>query len=284
MDRFYPDSGRYFNLVGDTATFIENSQYINSPPWPGSVNRSAYTKISGGMSNLPNAFASFLANDIVYSQPVNLIEQDDNGVTVTTEDGSTYLADRVLCTVPLPVLSNIEFSPLLSSQKIEASSGGYHYTDSSRLFTQFSSRFWTESDLNAWGDTDFPEEVWQPTWDAAGTNGIVQSYLRGEAAEQFDLLNLSQQIDQVHARWRNVLTDMDNSILTNHVHSWAKETWSGSAYASPTALQASRFDGHIGLAEGRVHFAGEHASGFHGWIQGALESGIRAATEIHVSV
>ncbi len=33
--------------------------------------------------------------------------------------------------------------------------------------------------------------------------------------------------------------------------------------------------------EGRIHFAGEHTSLYHAWIQGALESGIRAAREIH---
>ena len=33
--------------------------------------------------------------------------------------------------------------------------------------------------------------------------------------------------------------------------------------------------------EGRIHFAGEHCSLYHAWIQGALESGIRAAREIH---
>jgi monoamine oxidase len=38
---------------------------------------------------------------------------------------------------------------------------------------------------------------------------------------------------------------------------------------------------HIGLAEGRIHFAGEHASDDHGWMQGALFSGIRAAAEIN---
>ena len=33
--------------------------------------------------------------------------------------------------------------------------------------------------------------------------------------------------------------------------------------------------------EGRIHFAGEHCSLCHAWIQGALESGVRAAREIH---
>lgn len=33
--------------------------------------------------------------------------------------------------------------------------------------------------------------------------------------------------------------------------------------------------------EGRILFAGEHCSLYHAWIQGALESGIRAAQQIH---
>jgi monoamine oxidase len=33
--------------------------------------------------------------------------------------------------------------------------------------------------------------------------------------------------------------------------------------------------------EGRIHFAGEHTSAWHGWMNGALESGNRAAEEIN---
>jgi monoamine oxidase len=38
---------------------------------------------------------------------------------------------------------------------------------------------------------------------------------------------------------------------------------------------------HTGTPEGRVHFAGEHASPWPGWIQGALHSGLRAAREVN---
>jgi len=37
---------------------------------------------------------------------------------------------------------------------------------------------------------------------------------------------------------------------------------------------------HIARPEGRLHFAGEHASAWPGWTQGALASGVRAAQEI----
>jgi monoamine oxidase len=36
----------------------------------------------------------------------------------------------------------------------------------------------------------------------------------------------------------------------------------------------------ISTPEGRVHFAGEHTSGWMGWMEGALRSGERAASEV----
>jgi monoamine oxidase len=39
----------------------------------------------------------------------------------------------------------------------------------------------------------------------------------------------------------------------------------------------------IARPEGRVHFAGEHTSPWAQWMQGALESGLRAAREIRES-
>ncbi|MHC4903430.1 MAG: FAD-dependent oxidoreductase [Planctomycetota bacterium] len=38
---------------------------------------------------------------------------------------------------------------------------------------------------------------------------------------------------------------------------------------------------HAATPEGRIHFAGEHTSAWHGWMQGALASGVRAAREVH---
>jgi monoamine oxidase len=37
---------------------------------------------------------------------------------------------------------------------------------------------------------------------------------------------------------------------------------------------------HMIAPEGPVHFAGEHTSLKHSWIEGAVESGLRAAQEI----
>jgi len=281
IDPFYPKTNDYFNLQNNVSSIISAQEYINQPPWPGSVNRSDYYKIRGGMANLPLAVASNLSDNIIYASPVESVQQSNDNVVIYTRNNEQYLADRVLCTVPLPVLNKISFTPPLSDEKTLASNGGYDYTDSTRLYTQFSERFWLADNLNGWGDTNWPEEVWQPTWDNGESSGIMQSYLRNITATELDTFDKGQQIESVHNRWQYVFPQLEDFIISNHLYSWQKEDWTGSAYASPTNPQNAALASHIELAEGRVHFAGEHASQFHGWIQGAIASGMRAADEIH---
>ena len=130
-----------------------------------------------------------------------------------------------MCTVPLPVLNKISFTPPLSDEKTLASNGGYDYTDSTRLYTQFSERFWLADNLNGWGDTNWPEEVWQPTWDNGESSGIMQSYLRNFTATELDTFDKGQQIESVHTRWQYVFpstkisTDPRTGISRrHHVH------------------------------------------------------------------
>jgi monoamine oxidase len=65
---------------------------------------------------------------------------------------------------------------------------------------------------------------------------------------------------------------------------WQDEPFAlgGFAYFTPgqltTLLPLAR------RVEGRVHFAGEHTSLWHGWMNGALESGRRAAREVHAAL
>jgi monoamine oxidase len=65
------------------------------------------------------------------------------------------------------------------------------------------------------------------------------------------------------------------------VHSWYNDPYARGAFALFEPEQETRLQTAIVQPEGRIHFAGEHTSLYHAWIQGALESGIRAAKEIH---
>ena len=282
LDPFYPESSYYVNLSGDERTLISASDYLNDPPWEGYyVNRQEFVKIQGGTDILPHAFSDYLAEHIHLGAPVESIEQNSTGVVVRVSAGTEFSADRVLCTVPLPVLNRIQFSPQLSDEKLDASSGEYNYFNITRVFMQFANRFWESEGLNGWGNTDWPEEIWQPTWDRQGPRGVLLSYLNFNRADEIDQLSEAARIEHVLNRWETVFPGVQDHVEDGISHSWALEEWSGGAIAWPTAEQETALGAHIGAAEGRIHFAGEHASDYHGWMQGALVSGLRAATEIH---
>ena len=279
LDPFYATSGSYVDVNDGTRELISNSNYLNAAY--GSVFRKDYVKIRGGSDRLPYAFADYLNDYISLASPAQSIAQTSDGVTVQTTNGGSFTADRALCTVPLTVLNKIQFTPSLSTEKQTAMNGGYRYASSTRIYIQFQNRFWESEGLNGWGNTDLPEEIWQPTWDLSGPRGIIMSYLRYSRADEMDILTEQERIDTVLNRWENIFPGATNNIENGVSQSWALEEWSKGAWASPTSSQDSALAEHIGAAEGRIHFAGEHASNDHGWMQGALFSGLRAAVEIH---
>ena len=281
IDSFYPDEGLYADYSGGVRTLIPPEEFLEDQPWAGSVLHSEYSKIVGGSDLLPKAFTDSLIEEIYLSNPVKTIEQYENEVIIKSMKGTEFQAKKVICTVPIPVLKNINFYPPLSPEKMEAISGGYDYAPASRVFIQLNDRFWENEGLNGFATTDWPEEIWHPSWNLGKQKGILLSYLRGDRAIQNDQLSELNRIGQVINRWENVFPGIQSHVDVGHSISWMDEKWSRGAWASPTQEQDELVGSYLGDPEGRIHFAGEHISEFHGWMQGALFSGLRAAQEIH---
>jgi monoamine oxidase len=280
LDNFYPRSGNYFEYRGRNRRIINNLSYLASSPWPGSVPHSQYVKIRGGMDNLAKEFANRLQGKIIFGSPVKIIDQSNAVIKVKVEDGSEYSAEKVIVTVPLTVLNKIGFNPQLSAEKIEAANGNYNYASSTRVYLQTGSRFWESDNLNGWGRSDWPEEIWQPTFDQPGTGGILMTYLSNRRADELDALPDNERVISLINRWQDIFPAIDENVESGTSHSWVEQEWSNGAYASPSSSQSRQYDSIIALPEGRIHFAGEHISNYHGWIQGALASGLRVVDEI----
>ncbi|MFI0780481.1 flavin monoamine oxidase family protein [Streptomyces sp. NPDC021212] len=65
--------------------------------------------------------------------------------------------------------------------------------------------------------------------------------------------------------------------------SWARDPYAFGEAAIYTPHQMTSFHLDVSRPEGAVHFAGEHTSLKHAWIEGALESAVRAATAVHLA-
>ena len=274
LDRFYPEDGLFLRFQAGARATVPPGSFLSE--WPD------FVKIRGGSDRLPAAFADALGNRVITASPVTEIVAG-TAVSTSTGDGSTYLSDRVLVTVPVPLLRTIRFSPALSAAKAEAMNGGFSYQSATRVFVRFRTRFWEAEDLNGWGTTDWPEELWHPTWDMSGPEGILLTYVRGARANELDGLAGDARVTRVLAHWEGFLPGASAHAVSGTSHSWQRDPWSRAAWAEPTPTQDAQLGAALARAEGPVHFAGEHVSEARGWMNGALESGLRAATEIHSS-
>jgi monoamine oxidase len=244
-------------------------------------------QIEGGMDRLPNAFYAELQGEVRLGAEVFAIDQDPDGVTVhfKTEAARTRVrGDYAICTLPFPVLRTVEVMPELSAGKRRAIRQ-LNYHASTKILFQVRERIWEAEDGIYGGATvtDLPiRRMNYPAPDASTSRGVLlASYTWGQDALQWGAMDeetrLEEALDDVskiHPRIREVYE-------VGASHAWYGDRWARGAFALFAPGQQSALQADIVRPEGRILFAGEHCSLYHAWIQGALESGIRAARQIH---
>ncbi|HEV7716416.1 MAG TPA: NAD(P)/FAD-dependent oxidoreductase [Steroidobacteraceae bacterium] len=241
-------------------------------------------KIRGGNDLLPRAMAAPLAQQIRYGAEVKRIEQNANGVRVTFVAGGTQhveSADRVICTIPFSVLRRIDITPSLSAGKTEAIQN-LNMGAVARVFVQTRNRFWESDGRNGFATVDQSLELWSPTYNQPGTRGILMSYIYEKLARQYSALSPQEQIKATLDLYEKVHPGTRERFEAATTWSWLNEPFSRGAYLVTRANEFERLS-HVPAAEGRIHFAGEHTSPWSGWIQGALHSGLRTATEVNAA-
>jgi monoamine oxidase len=236
-----------------------------------------WRKIKGGSDLLPQAFAKHLEGKIVYGAPVVKIEQSASVARVVCMKvgaSQTLSADSVLVTIPFSVLQNIEW-PALSAGKREVIKHT-QYDAVSRVYLQTRNRFWEERGLNGFAFTRNAIEIWQPTWSQPGPRGILMTYARPGEAERIASMKQSDRIEATLTQLDGIFSGLRSSFERGATKCWTEDEWARGAWAF---VGFSNFAAAI-MPEGRVHFAGEHLSAWPSWMQGALQSGLRAVKEI----
>lgn len=239
-------------------------------------------RIVGGTDGLPKALASKLSEHIQYGMPVTRIEQDERSVTATCKGPASkthFSADRLICTIPFPVLREIEIDANLSKGKRQAIEG-LSYQSVTRVFVQTRERFWEEKGLSGFAQTDHPMEIWDASYGQPGRRGILMAYLRSDLARKVAAMPEKKQVqfgvDAIAEVFPAVKDHYDGAVTL----AWDKDPWVRGAFATYHPGDYRRFYPHLTRPEGRIHFAGEHTSPWPSWMRGALHSGVRAAQEV----
>jgi len=256
-----------------------------------------FDELVDGTDALASAFARNLRSKPRMGCAVVRITQDQltrRAAAIYRERGVERRAegDFVLCTLPCPVLTRVGFEPALSGPKARAIRE-LNYDSSTKVLAVARRRFW-EIDDGIFGGgtfTDLPiATAYYPSDNAlsknprvsAGPGVLLASYSWGQAARRLASLAHAERVAAVLESLSIVHPQLRDGSLVRHTASWSWDNHplSGGAFAWFLPGQHSALHRHIVAPEGRVHFAGEHASLTHTWMQGALESGLRAVREM----
>ena len=116
----------------------------------------------------------------------------------------------------------------------------------------------------------------------ADTGIILASYTWEDDSIPWDRLTEEDRIQQA---LENLAVIHGNAVfeefLTGTSYSWALNPFSGGAFTLFKPEQETELFPYLATPEGRVHFAGAQTAHPHGWIQAAIESGIRVAHEVN---
>jgi monoamine oxidase len=243
--------------------------------------------IEGGMDRLPRAFLPALAARIRFGARLTALEQDGASVTVHCQTAAgrfSERADRAILAVPFPVLRHVEVLPPWSPAKQRAIRQ-LHYDASAKILLQCRRRFWEEDEgiFGGGSVTDLAvRAVYYPDHGRETGRGVLLgSYTWGEDAQRWGSLAPGDRIAQALENLAVLHPQITREFEVGVSHMWHDDEFAGGAFALFEPGQFRRLHAVSGAPEGRLHFAGEHTSLAHAWIQGAIESGLRAALEVH---
>lgn len=237
------------------------------------------SKIAGGNDLLPRAFAARLSANIIYGAQVTRLEQTAERTSVTfVQNGLTRTLDSeyLICAIPFTVLRHLEVSPAFSERKQHVIQS-MTYGAVSRVYLQTRTKFWNKEGSSGFATVDQPMELWNPTWNQTGGRGLLMAYAYEHLAREIGTQSPTERITNMVNYFDQVYPGMTANFELGTSWIWDEQPFTKGAYCVylPGELNTS-LPAAI-MLEKRILFAGEHCSSHPAWMQGALESGIRAA-------
>jgi monoamine oxidase len=244
-------------------------------------------QIDGGMDRLPRAFLPGLRQRIRFGRRLAAIDQTPDEVVLhlrTVGGREEVRGDYAILAVPTTVFRHVEVLKPFAHAKQRAIRQ-LHYDASAKIFFQFGRRFW-ETDDGIYGGGSITDlavrNVFYPEHGRETGRGVVlASYTWGEDAQRWGSLAPDDRLQQALENVTAIHPQAQEAFEGGYSKMWHDDEFAGGAFALFDPGQQTLLHDHLIASEGRVHFAGEHASLGHAWIQGAIESGLRAAEEIH---
>ncbi|MGE0582960.1 MAG: flavin monoamine oxidase family protein [Steroidobacteraceae bacterium] len=236
--------------------------------------------VEGGNQRMPEAMAGALKGDVLAGRHVAAVHMGRDGVEVRCLDGTRHCSKHVVMSLPFSALRLLSIEPAFSGLQAEAiATLPYHHAF--QVHYAIEKPFWEKDGLPPSFWSDGPIERFNAL--DYGPGGSISSFLHysnGDSTERFDRMDSNAAAQFILSEVERIRPAAKGALRVLKTVSWQQSPFSGGAYASWMPGQITRFADAMRRPHQRMFMCGEHTSTLARGMEGALESGERAALEL----
>ncbi|HVE68043.1 MAG TPA: flavin monoamine oxidase family protein [Solirubrobacteraceae bacterium] len=259
---FYAHSAGDFDALFDTEGGAQQDRFV------------------GGSQRLSLRLAEGLGDAVRLEAPVRAIEHGDGGVTVRA-DGVTVRARRAILAIPPTLTARIAYDPPLPGHRDQLTQRVAQGTVA-KCMALYDEPFWRAQGLSGQAtSTEGPVRVTFDNSPPDGSPGVLLGFLEGRFARQAGLMAPDERRAAVVGTFARLFGPRAAKPDAYVERLWAEEEWTRGCYgcAMPTGAW-TEYGRALRAPIGPLHWAGaETATVWSGYMDGAVQSGARAAAE-----
>jgi monoamine oxidase len=238
-------------------------------------------RLVGGLQEPASRLGSRLGEAIRLGWPVRAISHDAGGVAVAGEAGEVR-AGRAIVAIPPALAGRLVYDPPLPAgrdQLTQRLPGGSVV----KFNLVYPSPWWRELGLS--GFVYSPDEMVTMMFDATpadGARGVIVGFMEAAKGIEAGRLAPAERQQRVVEHAERALGGPGEDAIGYVDRDWSAEEWTRGCYGAhfPPGTW-TQFGPALREPVGRIHWAGtETAERWMGYVDGAIESGIRAAAEV----
>ena len=245
----------------------------------GAAEGASILEVEGGNMRLPEAMAARLARPVLLGETLTRLESGGGGVRLHCASGLEIEADAAILSLPVPALKRVAFSPVLPVRQREAIDA-IVFNKVTQAYLEASSDEWEASGIpgSIWSNAEFGRLFARR--DAATGNTLITAWINGDGCDRYDALPEGEAGELILEDIIRAWPDARGNLHLRGLVRWGADPFSGGSWPAWAPGQIGRHYQALRQPAGGVYFAGEHTASEFSGMEGAFESGERAAREV----
>jgi monoamine oxidase len=241
-------------------------------------NAPSFWDFEGGNQSLPIAMAKTLKGDVFLKTPITAVRTNNTGAEVIAADGRAFKGKAVIMSLPFSALRFVTFEPGLTGLQAEAVNT-IPYGTCWHAYLSLKGKFWEFDNMpvGIWSDST----VGRISAQREGDNVVgLYVFLTGKQAMRLNRLPMDVAKDVYMNALYTTRPSTKGKVKMERAWSWVNDAYAGGMYAYWRPGMIAKFKDKIAVPYNGITFCGEHTADSTRGLEGALESGERAAFEV----